>query len=90
MSVKKIILIMLFSVISSSLSAEIYWLNMPGSYSKKYSEFTPSVSLPTVDYEACQAALTQYAQDNEMVEKIGCDIQPLPDAVNLADHWAAN
>lgn len=90
MPVNRIILIMLLSIISGSLSAQTYWLNMPGSYSKKYSEYTPSVSLPTVDYQACQAALTQYAQDNEMIDKIACDIQPLPDAVNLADQWAAN
>ena len=90
MSVKNVILISVLSVFSDSLSAETYWLNMPASYSKKYSEYTPSVSLPTVDYEACLAAMTQYAQDNEMVDKIGCDIKPLPDAINLADQWVAN
>lgn len=90
MTIKKLFLITLLSVLSGSLTAQVHWLNMPGSYSEKYSEFTPSVSLPTIDYKACRESLILFSTDNEMVDKISCDIKPLPDAVNLAEQWVTN
>ena len=90
MPVKKFILIILFNAISGSLAAQTYWLNMPASYSEKYSEYTPSVSLPVVDYEACNEALIQFSEDNEMVDTIYCDLKPLPKAINLAEQWVTN
>lgn len=90
MLVKNFILIVLLSVLSGPLMAEIYWLNMPGSFSEEYGEYTPSVSLPTIDHSACKEALRQYAKDNVMIDKISCDINPLSDAVNLGEQWVSN
>ena len=90
MSIKKLILITLMSALSGSLAAQTYWLNMPGSYSEKYKEFTPSVSLPVVDYNACKDALIQFSEDNEMVDQIHCELEPLADAINLAEQWVTN
>ena len=90
MLVKNSFLFVLLAALAGSVCAETYWLNMPGSYSEKYHESTPSVSLPLADYKACQNALVQYQQDNEMVDRISCDLEPLKDAINLADQWASN
>ena len=87
---KKFALVTLLYVLSFPLSAQTYWLNMPGSYNVEHSEYTPSVSLQTFDYEACKDALVQYSRDNRMVENISCDVKPLPDAINLSEQWASN
>ena len=90
MLVKNSLLFILLGTLAVSVCAETYWLNMPASYSEKYHESTPSVSLPLADYAACQDALLQYQQDNEMVDRINCELEPLPGAINLADQWASN
>ena len=59
MLVKNCLLFVLLGTLAVSVCAETYWLNMPASYSEKYHESTPSVSLPLADYAACQDALLQ-------------------------------
>ena len=66
----------------SMAAANTYWLNIPGSYSAEEGRYMPSVSFPTSDHYACSDAIVQYAKDN-LVNYIGCDVKPLPDAVNL-------
>ena len=89
--VKQIIFTGLFTLaLVDSAFAETYWLNMYGSYSHKYEEFTPSISLPLINNEECQKALKQFKKDNDMVEKISCDLKPLAGAINMAEQWAGN
>ena len=62
--------------------AQTYWLNIPGAYSMEDGLYEASISLPTVSHAACAQAIVQYTRDN-LVNFIGCDVLPLPDAVNL-------
>lgn len=80
---KKVSLIfgLVFGVIQVA-QAQTYWLNIPGAYNLKDSQYESSLSLPTVSHEACAQAIVQYTRDN-LVNFIGCDVQPLPDAVNI-------
>ena len=67
---------------TDTASARTYWLNIPGAYSKVDEQYLPPVSYPTPNHNACSDAVMQYAKDN-LVHYIGCDVMPLPDAVNL-------
>ena len=88
---QKSLIISLFALtLNAAAFAETYWLNMPGSYSEKHQEYTPSISMPLVSSEECNKALEQFAQDNEMVELISCDLRPISGAINLAGQWASN
>ncbi len=80
---KKILLIfgLVFGV-TQLVQAQTYWLNIPGAYSMKDSQYEPSISLPTVSHEACAQAIVHYTRDN-LVNFIGCDVLPLPDAANI-------
>ena len=89
--IKQILVTVLLSLNLVSLAfAETYWLNMYGSFSQKHEEFTPSISLPLISNEECQRALEQFKTDNEMVDKISCDLKPLAGAINMAEQWAGN
>jgi len=66
----------------STAYGQTYWLNIPGAYSKTDEQYLPSISLPTANHDACSDAIVQYAKDN-LVHYIGCDVKPLPDAVNI-------
>ena len=89
--IKRIFITTFFGLaLIGTATAETYWLNIYGSYSQKHKEFTPSVSMPLVDNKECQVALDQFSKDNEMVEKISCDLKPLSGAINLADQWAGH
>lgn len=90
MSVKRITLMVLLSVLSSSLMAQTYWLNMSNTGSFEYGNDIPAVSLPTHDYSHCQEALAQYSLDNGLFNSFSCDEKPLIGAINVADQWVTN
>lgn len=72
----------LIVIFPQSVQSEVFWLNIPGAYSKLDEQYLPSISLPTASHDACSDAIVQYAKDN-LVHYIGCDVKPLPDAINL-------
>ncbi|MGD2118342.1 MAG: hypothetical protein PVG66_08295 [Chromatiales bacterium] len=72
----------LLLALTNTIQAQTYWLNVPGAYSKEEQQYIPAISLPTASHDACSDAIVQYAQDN-LVHYIGCDVKPLPNAVNL-------
>ena len=81
--IKKILLTACLSSGSAgSASAESYWLNIPGAYSREDAQYLPAASYKKSSFEACQHALLRYAQTN-LIHYIGCDTRPLSDAVNL-------
>ena len=80
---KRYYLVLLLSIFASSTAlAETYWLNIPGAYSKTDESNIPSMSFPMQSHDACADAIVEYAKAN-LVYYIGCDVKPLPDAVNL-------
>ena len=79
---KKMFMLVTGLLFSQIIHADVYWLNIPGSYSAYDEQYYPAVSFPTSSHEACSDAIVQYAKDN-LVFYIGCDVKPLPDAVNL-------
>lgn len=72
----------LFTGMTAPAFAQTYWLNIPGSFSAEEQRYLPSISLPTGNHNDCSEAIVQYAKDN-LVHYVGCDVRPLPDAVNL-------
>lgn len=68
--------------LAGPVTAQTYWLNIPGAYSKVDEQYLPSMSFPTPNHNACSDAVVHYAKNN-LVHYIGCDVKPLPDAVNL-------
>ena len=80
----------LMLTLNNTATAQTYWLNIPGAYSKVDEQYLPPLSFPTPNHNACSDAVVQYAKDN-LVHYIGCDVKPLPDAVNLPRgplrHW---
>jgi len=80
---KPLIVLSLLSVILQSQAvAETYWLNIPGSYRQLDDKFFPASSIPTVSQAACSEAMLEYAKQG-LVNFIGCDVKPLPNAANL-------
>jgi len=66
---------------SLSVSAQTYWLNI-GSYTDNDGSEQPAFSMPTSSQAACSQAVIEYAKTN-LVNFIGCDVEPLPHAVNI-------
>jgi hypothetical protein len=80
---KYISLVLLSAIFSiTSVKAETYWLNIPASFSKVDEQYIPPMSFPVRSHDACSDAIVEYAKTN-LVYYIGCDVKPLPDAVNL-------
>lgn len=55
-------------------SAQTYWLNLVID--------NESMSLPVSSNEKCSEAIVRYVQQ-QLHGSISCDVEPLPDAVNL-------
>ena len=70
--IQKILLVFLVSI--GSVNAQTYWLNMVQSGT--------SMSLPVSSAEQCTEAVNQFVRSN-LVNFVSCDVNPLPDAVNL-------
>lgn len=70
--------LLFFSVLTVLLvgtaSAESYWVNIVDGGS--------SMSLPVDSNEQCTETVYRYVQ-SQLADAISCDVQPLPDAVNL-------
>lgn len=79
---KRITFFIFFTLFSAGLSAQTYWLNIPAAYSKTDEQYMPSMSFPVNSHDACSDAIVEYAKTN-LVYYIGCDVNPLSDAVNL-------
>ena len=71
---KKIFLVFILSI--GTANAQTYWLNMV--------ESDQSMSLPVSSDEKCTEAVIQYVSSN-LVNFVSCDVEPLPDAVNLGN-----
>jgi len=69
---KKFVLVFLLSI--GSANAQTYWLNMV--------KTGISMSLPVSTAEKCIEAVNQFVRSN-LVNFVSCDVEPLPDAVNL-------
>ena len=69
---KHVLLVISLSI--GSVNAQTYWVNMV--------ESGQSMSLPVSSEEQCTEAVNQYVRSN-LVNFVSCDVQPLPDAVNL-------
>ena len=81
--VKPLVLIPLLVVTNQSSGvAETYWLNIPESHRQVDDKFFPASSYATDSQEACAKAMVEYAKMG-VVNFIGCDIKPLPNAANL-------
>ena len=80
--IKSLLTASLLLAFASTLQAQTYWLNIPGAYSQEERQYLPPFSIPTASHDACSDAIVQYARDN-LVHYIGCDVKPLPNAVNL-------
>jgi len=62
--------------------AMTWWLNIPGYCDPQMKECYPDLSIPTTTRDVCMDAIVEYAKE-DYVFYIGCDIKPLPNAVNL-------
>ena len=60
--------------LAGAASAQTYWLNLVDNGN--------SMSLPVSSDEQCIEAVYRYVQSN-LVDAISCDVEPLPDAVNV-------
>ena len=60
--------------LAGTASAQTYWLNLVDNGN--------SMSLPVSSDEQCTEAVYRYVQSN-LVDAISCDVEPLPDAVNV-------
>jgi hypothetical protein len=71
----RILLIGLLNIgLFANASAQPYWLNMVTN--------GESMSLPVSSSQSCSDAVMQYVRSN-IVNFVSCDIEPLPDAVNI-------
>ena len=86
---KQVLTTYLAMILSNTVIAESYWLNIPGEYSKQDRQYMPAASYPKDSREECNEALLRYAQNN-FIHYIGCDTFPLPDAVNLKNRFGRN
>jgi len=77
---KKFFFVCILSI--GTANAQTFWLNIPAAYSKTDELYVPSMSFPVSSHDACSDAIVEYAKSN-LVFYIGCDVKPLPDAVNL-------
>lgn len=83
---KRLFIVSLLSFFAvSSVNAQPYWLNIPSAYSKTDDQYMPSMSFPVKSHDSCSDAIVEYAKSN-LVYYIGCDVKPLPDAVNLKEY----
>lgn len=74
MSYKMLLIGLLSFSLLGTASAQSYWLNMVTD--------GESMSLPVSSKESCSEAVIQYVRSN-VVNFVSCDIEPLPDAVNI-------
>ena len=79
---KQFFLTLLLSLLVSTAAAQTFWLNIPGAYSKTDEQYVPAMSFPMQSHDSCSDAIVEYAKAN-LVYYIGCDVEPLTDAVNL-------
>ncbi len=70
---KKIFFVFMLGI--GTANAQTYWLNLVDN--------GQSMSLPVPTGEQCNEAVVQYVRSN-LVNFVSCDVEPLPDAVNIA------
>jgi len=78
----KKIAILVLAILSTAVHANGYWLNIPAYIDSDSGRTVPPTSYWTRDRDSCADAIVQYAK-LEYVYYIGCDVNPLPNAVNV-------